>query len=39
MHDLGLTSGQYYSMGYGYDQMPQLKRSASTSQSSINAEY
>jgi len=39
MQDLDLTSGQYYGMRYGYGQMPQLKRSASTSQISTSTEY
>ena len=37
MSDLGLTSGQYYGMGYGYSQMPQLERSACTSRTSTSA--
>jgi len=39
MQDLGLTSGQRYGMGYGYRQMPQLERSASTSQTVTSTEY
>ena len=39
MQDLGSTSSQHYGMGYDYDQMPQLERYASTSQSSISAKY
>ena len=39
MQDVGLTSGQHYGIGYGYGQMSQLEKSASTSQISTSAEY
>ena len=39
VQDLDLTSSRHYGMGYGYGQMPQLEKSASTSQTSTSAEY
>ena len=39
MQDLGLISSQHYGMEYGYGQMSQLERSASTSQTFTIAEH
>jgi len=39
VQDLGLTSSEYYGMGYDYGQMPQLERPANTSQTSTSVEY
>jgi len=39
VQDLDLTSSRHYGMGYGYGQMPQLEKSASTSQTSTSIEY